>query len=202
MTHYPNVHLGKDVTIGEYVIIGQPPRGRKPGELPTVIGDHAVIQSHTIIYAGTTIGDYFHSGHHVTIREHNVIGDRVSIGTGTCIEHHIRIEEDVRIHSQAFIPEFSILKKHCWIGPNVVLTNAKYPLSVNVKQHLQGPVIEPYAKVGANVTILPSKVIGAHALIGAGSVIVNDVAPYQIIVGNPGRVIGDMHQLKDYYNDL
>jgi acetyltransferase-like isoleucine patch superfamily enzyme len=48
---YPNVQLGENVQIGDYVIIGHPPRGKGPGELPVVIGDNAVIRSHTVIYA-------------------------------------------------------------------------------------------------------------------------------------------------------
>ena len=57
------------------------------------------------------------------------------------IEHHVEIADNVRIHTQAFIPEFSVLEEGCWIGPNVVLTNAKYPLSPGVKDQLAGPVI-------------------------------------------------------------
>ena len=72
----------------------------------------------------------------MVIRESNNIGCNVSIGTGSCIEHHINIQDGVRIHSQAFIPEFTVLKKNAWIGPNVVITNAKYPLGKNVKSLL------------------------------------------------------------------
>ena len=67
-----------------------------------------------MIYAGTVIGHHFQSGHQVTIREYNRIGNHVSIGTGSCIEHHVLIEDYVRIHSQVFIPEYSILKSHAW----------------------------------------------------------------------------------------
>lgn len=197
-TIYPNVQLGKNVQIDDYVIIGKPSKEKKAGELPTIIGDHAVINSHTVIYAGNIIGNHFQSGHHVTIRENNRIGNFVSIGTGSCIEHHIFIEDYVRIHSQAFIPEYSILKENCWIGPNVVFTNAKYPKSIDVKQTLMGPIIEKHAKIGANATILPGKVIGAHSLIGAGTVVVHDVPPGKVVVGNPGKIIREIHDLGNY----
>ena len=65
----------------------------------------------------------------------------VSIGSHTNIEHHIIIEDNVRIHSNCFIPEYSILKHDCWLGPNVVLTNARYPQSKDVKKKLGGPTI-------------------------------------------------------------
>lgn len=144
------------------------------------------------------IGDNFQTGHFVTIREDNKIGNDVSIGSHSNIEHNIIIEDNVRIHSCCFVPEFSTLKHDCWLGPCVVLTNAKYPRSKNVKNELVGPTIGEFAKIGANSTVLPGVKIGKHALIGAGSVVVKDVVNYAIVVGNPGKVIGDIRKLKKY----
>ena len=107
----------------------------------------------------------------------------------------LRIGHRVRIHSQVFIPEYSILEEACWIGPNVVLTNAKFPMSPDAKKNLRGPVIRRRAKVGANVTILPGVVIGEDALVGAGSVVSRDVPAGAVVVGNPARVIKKLSDL-------
>lgn len=195
---YPNVQIGPGAQIGDYVVIGVPPRGKKPGELPTVIGANAVIRSHTVIYAGNTIGDNFQTGHGVMIRESNEIGHNVSIGTHSVIEHHVRLANDVRIHSQAFVPEFSIVKDGAWIGPNTVLTNARYPRSPRVKEELVGPIIESGAKIGANSTLLPGVTIGSNALVGAGSVVVRDVLPGTVVAGNPARVIKLIEDIEAY----
>ena len=48
------------------------------------------------------------------IRELNQIGDNVSVGTHSVVEHHVQIGNGVRIHSNAFIPEFSILENGVW----------------------------------------------------------------------------------------
>lgn len=188
---YPNVKLGENVTIEDFCIIGAPFGGQTNEE--TIIGDNAVIRSHTVIYAGNKIGNNFQTGNKANIRELNVIGSNVSIGTLSIIEHHVLLEDNVRVHSQVFIPEFSILKKDCWIGPNVVITNAKYPKSPNVKNELKGAVVGEFAKIGANVTILPGVIIGKNVLIGAGSVVVKDVQDGVIVAGNPARVLRDMH---------
>ncbi len=119
----------------------------------------------------------------------------MSIGTGSVIEHHVVIEDGVRLHSNVFVPEFSHLRTGCWLGPNVVLTNAKYPLSPDVKQNLRGPTIMPGAKIGANATILPGLTIGCDSLIGAGSVIVRDVSDRSVVVGNPGQQIKTLAEL-------
>lgn len=197
---YNNVEIGENVEIEDYVIIGKPPKGKKDGELKTIIGDNAVIRSHTIIYAGNKIGNNFQTGHHVTIRENNEIGNNVSIGSGTDIEYEIKIEDQVRMHSQVFIPEYSILRRGCWIGPNVVLTNARYPKSVGIKKRLNGPEIKENAKIGANTTILPAVVIGENSLIGAGAVVTNNIADNIVVAGNPAQKIRNISEI-EYYNN-
>lgn len=188
---YPNVKIGKDVTIEDYCIIGAPlANGEEP---ETVIGDNAHIRSFTVIYAGNVIGKHFQTGNKANIREFNRIGNDVSIGTLSVVEHHVVIEDEVRIHTQVFIPEYSILKHKAWIGPNVVLTNAKFPQSPNIKNELLGPTVEEYAKIGANSTLLPGVSIGKHALVGAGSVVTKDVSKGVIVVGNPAQVMRKVH---------
>ncbi len=78
---HPNVRLGEGVLIEDFCIIGTPPRGRVSGELETVIGDHAVIRSHTVIYAGNRVGRNFQTGNKANVRELNEIGDDVSVGS-------------------------------------------------------------------------------------------------------------------------
>ena len=192
---YPGVKLGKDSIIEDFVIIGSPPRGYRAGEIETVIGDNAIIRSHTVIYAGNRIGNNFQTGNKANIRELNEIGDDVSIGTLSVIEHHIKIGHGVRIHSQVFIPEYCVLEEECWIGPNVVLTNAKYPKSPNAKAELVGVHIMKEAIIGANSTILPGIKIGNWAFIGAGSVVVNNVPSEAVFFGNPAKFIKSMREL-------
>ncbi|MBX2860074.1 MAG: N-acetyltransferase [Vampirovibrio sp.] len=117
------------------------------------------------------------------------------MGSGTVVEHHVKIGRGVRLHSQVFVPEYSILEDEAWLGPNVVLTNAKYPQSQQVKSTLKGPHIKTFAKIGANSTLLPGITIGAHALVGAGSVVTKDVPDYAVVSGNPAKVINDIRDL-------
>jgi len=196
---HSNVILGNNCTIGEFVIIGEPVRGYKQQDCKTIIGDNAVIRSHTVIYEGNVVGSNFQTGHLVMIRENNIIGNDVSIGSGSIIEHHVNIENGVRVHSQVFVPEFSTLKKNCWLGPNVTLTNAKYPQSRNVKETLKGPIVGKGAKIGANSTLLPGVIIGNNVLVGAGSVVTKDVPPNKVVAGNPIRIINDISKLPCKY---
>ncbi len=187
--------LGKNASIGECVIIGEPPRGKAPGEMKTVIGDNAVIRSHTVIYAGNTIGDNFQTGHQVMVRESNTIGNNVSFGTATIVEHHVTIADSVRLHSRVFVPEFTSIEAGAWLGPGVVVTNAMYPLSKGVKDSLQGASIRKNAKVGANATLLPGVELGENCLVGAGSVVTKSVEAGKVVAGNPAKVINEVKNL-------
>lgn len=196
-TIYPGVYMA-NAEIGQYVLIGVPPHGKSPGDLDTHIGEGALIRSHTVIYAGNWIGASFQTGHNVLVRELNQIGNNVSIGSHSVIEHHVQIGNNVRIHSSAFVPEFSQLDDDVWVGPGVVLTNARYPHSPSAKLNLKGPRLMSGAKIGANATLLPGITIGRNALIGAGAVVVDSVPEGKVVAGNPARIIRDVAELDAY----
>jgi len=188
---YPNVEFGKDVSVEDYCIIGCPFKDYN-GE-KTVIGDNAVIRAGTVIYAGNRIGRNFHAGNKANIRELNEIGDDVSIGTLSVVEHHVKIGNGVRMHTQVFVPEFSVLEDESWLGPNVVFTNARFPQHPDCRNELKGPHIFREARIGANATLLPGVVIGKKSLVGAGSVVTKDVPEGVIVAGNPARVLRKIH---------
>tara|TARA_B100001057_G_scaffold172143_1_gene172906 strand:- start:2615 stop:3226 length:612 start_codon:yes stop_codon:yes gene_type:complete len=192
---HKNVKLGDNVIIEDFCIIGVPPRGVEEGKLKTIIGDNSIIRAGTIIYAGNIIGSNFQTGNKANIRELNTIGNDVSVGTLSVIEHHVTIENSVRIHTQVFIPEYSILKANSWIGPNVVFTNAMYPKSPTVKENLAGPVIEENAIIGANSTLLPGVIIGENAIVGAGSVVTEQVDDSSVVCGNPAKLLKKKNEL-------
>ena len=60
-------------------------------------------------------------------------------------------------------------------GPGVVLAG--------------GVLVGPGAFIGAGATVLPERTIGAGATVGAGAVVTRDVAPGDVVVGNPARVL-------------
>jgi acetyltransferase-like isoleucine patch superfamily enzyme len=176
--------IGAGGEVGPFVVLGVD----GPGE-PLVIGPNAVVRSHTVIYRGTTIGGAFHAGHGALVREHSVIGDRVSIGSHTIVEHHVALGDGVRLHSRCFVPEFSVLEEGAWLGPGVIVTNARYPNRPDTKAHLEGVRVERHAAIGAGAILLPGITVGAGALVGAGAVVVTDVPAGTTVVGNPAREV-------------
>lgn len=105
------------------------------------------------------------------------------------VEHHVRIGAGARLHGGCFVPEHSVIGEEAWLGPGVIVTNARYPNRPGAKASLEGVTVSPGAVVGAGAVLLPGITIGAGALVGAGAVVVRDVAEGERVVGNPGRAM-------------
>jgi len=192
--------LGASPFIGDYVVLGVCPTGKTFSKL--IIGDNAIIRSHSVIYAGTKIGNDFQTGHGVLIREGNTIGDNVSIGSHTVIERENRIGNATRIHSNCFIPEFVNIEEKVWIGPCVTILNILHPPCPRFEDCAKSVHIKKNAKIGGNVTIGPRVTIGQNSLIGMGSVVTVDIPDNVLAFGNPARVIKPITQLTcelDYF---
>ena len=192
---YKNVSLGEEVEIHPPCVIGIPPSGKTDGELATVIGDRAVIRPFTTIYAGVTIGQDFQTGQGASIRDDNVIGDGVSVGTHAVLEIRNRIGDGTRIHTGCFLEDVKI-GRDVFVGPNVTFTDDPHPMKCpHYLECAGGATVEDLVKIGANCTILPAVKLGSGALIGAGTVVVRDVRPRSVMVGNPAREIGSIDDL-------
>ena len=193
---HPNVVLGDGTVVAETCIIGEPPRGKTPGELVTTIGGGGTIRAYAIIYAGVTIGEGFQTGHFAMIREDNILGDGCIVGTNAVLEYGNRVGNNVHIHSGCFMEQVTV-EDDVFIGPNVVFADDPRPMGCpRYKECLGGAHVKRFARIGANSTILPGVVIGENCLIGAGSVVVDDVPDNAVVVGSPARQIKEIKDLK------
>jgi acetyltransferase-like isoleucine patch superfamily enzyme len=85
------------------------------------------------------------------------------------------------------------------IGPEAsILTLGHDPRSVEFADR-GGPVsIADRVWIGYRALVLPGVCIGEGAVVGAGSVVTRDVAPFTIVAGNPARVIGERPRTLTY----
>jgi acetyltransferase-like isoleucine patch superfamily enzyme len=193
---YGESKIGKNTYVAEDVIIGHPGKvekhllleGRLNDVKGSVIGSDCIIRDGTIIYSQVTIGDKVLTGHFVLIRENTEIGHSTLIGTGTIIDNNCRIGSNVSIQSGVYIPTNTVIEDEVFIGPRVCFTNDKYMGRRNIE--MKGPHIGKYARIGANSTILPGLKIGHDSVIGAGSVVIQNVGEYEIVAGVPAKKIG------------
>lgn len=118
------------------------------------------------------------------------IGTNCNINAHVFIENEVQIGDNVTIKSGVQVWDGISIKDNVFIGPNVTFTNDLFPRSKNHLKSFNKTIIMKGASIGANTTILPGRVIGNYALIGAGSVVTKDVGDNELWVGNPAKRIG------------
>lgn len=132
----------------------------------TKIWNQAQVRNDAIIGENCIISKY------VYIDEHVVIGNRVKVQNNVNIYHGVEVEDDV------------------FLGPSMTFTNDMYPRAFNSNWKITKTLVKKGASIGANSTIRCGITIGEYAMIGAGSVVTKDVAPYTLVAGNPAREMG------------
>ncbi len=203
-----NVRIGDNTTIYDYVtigdnsiiandcVIGEPTNDYyfNPDYInpSTIIGENALIRSHTIIYSDCILGNKFQTGHRVTMREKTVFGNSCRVGTLSDIQGHSTFGNHCWLHSNVHIGQKSKIGNFVFIYPYVVFTNDPTPPS-NI---CIGPTVDDYSQIAVFSVLLPGVKIGKHCLVGAGSIVGKDVADYQLVLGNPAKVAKDVRDIK------
>lgn len=178
----PDVEIGDGSMIGSHCVLGhQPAAGR--GRL--IIGEHAVVRSHSVIYAGSSFGSHLETGHSAVIREGTVAGRNLRVGTHTEIQGESQFGDYVRLHSRVFVATLSVISDHVWLMPGVTLTNDPHPPSDD--RYFTGVQVGERAVIAAGATILPGLVIGPGAVVAAGSIVTSSVPAGRLAIGAPAR---------------
>ena len=145
-----------------------------------------------------TIGAGAAIWNHSQVREGAQIGPESIVGKNVYIDFDVCIGSRVKIQNNCSVYHGATLEDGVFLGPHVVITNDLFPRAINPDGTLKGnddwtvgPVRVCYgASIGAGSVILPGVTVGKFALVGAGSVVTRDVAPYSLVVGVPARPVG------------
>jgi len=129
--------------------------------------------------------------HFVHVREGAKIGKNCIIGKGVFIDINIEIGDNCKIQNFATIYQGVKIGNNVFIGPHVCFTNDLYPRTyIWNEKRLAKTLVKDGASIGANATVLSGLTIGKFAMVGAGSVVINDVPDYGLVFGNPARLKG------------
>jgi len=188
--------LGEGHRIDEDALIGYLP-SRKVETLRLSLGRNAVIRSGSVIYAGSSIGPGFETGHGVIVREQNRIGADVKVWNHTTIDYGCTLGDGVRLHVNCYLAQYTTLEDEVFFAPGVTVANDLHPGRDYSKRIMRGPTLRRGAQVGVNVTLLPYVTIGEGAMIGAGSVVTKDVPDGMLAYGNPARVVRPVAELSE-----
>jgi len=114
-----------------------------------------------------------------------IIGDYTAINPYTCIFGDVKIG------------------KYCMIAPNVMIAGGNHdiddisvPMMKSGKSTNKGIILEDDVWIGANSVILDGVKIEKGAVVAAGSIVTKSIVSYDIVAGNPARVINNRMKLK------
>ena len=181
--------IGKRISIGHFTVIDQ---NVEIGD-DTVVADHVVIRARTrigkrcIIRSNVVIGESgfgFDFAERLPIRIPHfggvVLGDDVQIGCGAMVS--CGTMEDTRIEDHAKIDNLVVVAHNCVVGQGAVVTAGAVLCG---RTH-----IDSYVWVGANSTIREGGIkVGEGAMVGLGAVALAPVAPGNVVMGNPARIL-------------
>ena len=187
---YDAVEIGDNCIIDSYSEVGVS-NGLEKG--PLIIGKNAKIRSHSIIYAGSLIGDSLTTAHFSTIRENNKIGNGFQLGINGLVQPDCTIGEYVRINSNVMITHNSKIGNFVWIFANVSFASDPQPPS---ESELKGPQIEDYAVICTGAIVFPGVHVGKGSIVAAGCVLTQDLPDNMMAKGIPGKVVGPTSQIK------
>ncbi len=196
---YPGTVVGEGCRIFDYAVLGKQPTlsprstARREDLPPLELGAGAIVSTAAIVFAGTRLGANVIVGDQACIRERCELGDEVVVGRGSLVENDSTIGARTKIQAMAYITAYSTLEDDVFIAPCVQTANDNFMGRTERRHALRrGPTIRRGARVGVGAVLCPGVEIGEEAFVGAGAVVVEDVPPAVVVVGNPARVLRDV----------
>ncbi len=180
-----NAQLAEDVEVGPFCTIGP----------KVTIGSGCKLISHVAIDGDTTIGarntfypfasvgfapqdkKYAGEATRLVIGDDNVFRESCTIHRGTAQDRGV-----TTLGSRILAMAYAHVAHDCTVGNDVILANA-----ATLAGHVD---VDDFAIVGGLAAVHQFSRVGAHAMIGGCSCVIQDVAPYMLGHGNPFSVSG------------
>lgn len=152
--------------------------------MPIYIHETAEVSEKAIIGEGTKIWNQ------VQIRENAVVGKCCILSKNVYIDKDVHIGNRVKIQNNVNVYYGVTVHDDVFLGPSMTFTNDLFPRAFAEDWKVYETEVGKGASIGANAVIVCGTVIGKYAMVGAGSVVTENVTDYALVVGNPARQIG------------
>jgi len=180
----PGARLGVDVSVGPGSIVGP----------EVTIGDRTRIDAHALVTGWTTLGADNHVHHGAVLGsppqdlKYSGLPSQLVIGDRNVFREYVTANlatepgEATRIGSDGLYMAYAHVAHNCSLGHHVVIANAV---------QLAGYVgVDDWAIVGGGTVVHQFTRLGRHCMIGGGSRISQDIAPFVKSAGSPPRNAG------------
>jgi UDP-2-acetamido-3-amino-2,3-dideoxy-glucuronate N-acetyltransferase len=148
-----------------------------------------------VIDEGVEIGEGTRIWHFSHIMTGSKIGASCNLGQNVVVSPDVTLGNNVKVQNNVSIYTGVICEDDVFLGPSMVFTNVVNPRSAVIRRDKYvETLVQKGATIGANATIVCGNLIGKFSFIGAGAVVVREVLPYALVVGNPSRQIGWMSE--------
>ena len=144
----------------------------------------AVVDKSAKIGEGTKIWHFAH------VREKARIGKNCVLGHAVYVDRNVKIGNYVKLENRANVYDGVTIEDNVLVGPNVTFTNDMYPRSFSTDWKIIPTLVKKGASIGAGSIVICGVTINEYAMIGAGSVVTQDVPAYALAYGNPARIRG------------
>lgn len=177
--------LGTDVKIGPFCIVGDKVELADGCELVS----HAAVEGRTRIGRRSKIFPFASVGHSPQDLKYHGEESRLIIGTECTIRENVTINPgtegggmETRIGDNCLLMASSHVAHDCQVGNRVILANY-----VGLAGH---SVVEDFVTFGGLCAVHQFVRIGAHAFVGAHTMVEADVIPYGLAIGNRAKLAG------------
>jgi UDP-3-O-[3-hydroxymyristoyl] glucosamine N-acyltransferase len=154
---------------------------------PLVVGAGATVCTGAIVFAGATIGPGAIVGDQAYVRELATVGAGSVVGRGSALGPHACVGESVRIQTNVWITDWTVVEEDVFVGPGTVTLNDNTMARRPKGGALSAPKLRRACRVGGGVVVTPGVEIGEEAFVAAGAVITSDVPARAVVAGVPAR---------------
>ena len=181
----PRAELDSDVEVGAFSVIGAQTRIGSG----TVVGPHVVIDGQTAIGRNNRFHPFASIGGPPQDKKYRGEPTSLVIGDGNTFRESVTVNRGTvqdagvtRIGSDNWVMAYVHIAHDCTIGDHTIFAN-----TTNLAGHVH---IGDWAILGGCTQVHQFCKIGAHAMTGAGTVVLHDIPPYVMATGNSASAHG------------
>jgi UDP-N-acetylglucosamine acyltransferase len=177
--------LSDDVEVGPYSVVG--PRVRIGAG--TRIGSHVVVDGRTTLGAGNRVYSFSSIGTEPQDKKYGGEDTELVIGDGNTIREYCLINTGTvqggnitRIGSNNWIMGYAHVAHDCTVGSETIIANG-----VQLAGHVR---VDDWAIIGGTSAVHQFVRVGAHTMLGGGTILLQDLPPFLMCNGNPAQTYG------------